>query len=99
MFYKDEKGIDICQLGTGDISVSELEYPDISPKEVVGIAFGETKKAEIGKIIPNSKGKYDYEFNVKFKLLFTKVESIDIVIEALEKSKRLMEVNQSNQEK
>ena len=90
MFYKDEKGIQICQLGTGDVSVSNIEWPDIKPKECVGVAFGKTKSAEIGKLIPNSKGKYDYEFDVKFKLLFTKPESIDVVIEKLQEAKALM---------
>lgn len=90
MFGKDEKGIDVCQLGTGDILVSEGEVKGISPKECVGVVFGEIQEGKIDRELPEFKGKMDYEANVKFKLLFTNPKSIDVVINALQKAKELM---------
>lgn len=91
MFFKDDNEISVCQLGTGDVMVSETELKGISPKKIVGIVFGEIKEGEIGRSLPELEGKLDFEANVKFKLLFTKTESIDVVIEELKQAKKLME--------
>ena len=90
MFFKDEKGIEVCQLGTGDVIVSEVELKGISPKECVGIVFGKTKEGEIDRHLPEFQNKFDYEAGVKFKLIFTNPKSIDVVINALQKAKELM---------
>ena len=84
MFYKDDKGIQVCQLGTGDVMVSGIETKEGKP---LGIAFGEIQKGTIGREILGMKGKLDYETGIKFKLIFTNPKSIDVVIDALKQAK------------
>ncbi|MCP4984575.1 MAG: hypothetical protein GY928_00525 [Colwellia sp.] len=90
MFYKDQKGIDICQLGTGNVSVSTIEWSNVSSQECVGVVFGETDKGEIGRRLEHIEGNRDCDVGVKFKLLFTKPESIDVVINKLKEAKAQM---------
>lgn len=90
MFFKDKAGIHVCQLGTGDVSVSNIEWGNIDPQECVGVAFGEISKGEIDRRIKDIEGKRDCDVGIKFKLLFTKPESIDVVIEKLKKAKDLI---------
>lgn len=90
MFYKDDNNIQVCQLGIGDVLVGNIEYKDIAPEECSGIVFGEIKRGEINRKLPELAGKRDCDANVKFKLLFTDVKSIDVVINALIETKRLM---------
>ncbi len=92
MFFKDNHGIQVCQLGTGDISVGNIEYEDILPEECSGIVFGEIEKGKIDRELPEIAGKRDCDANVKFKLLFTDTKSIDVVINTLIETKRLMNV-------
>ena len=99
MFFEDKNGILACQLGNGDVMVSEAELKDISPRECVSVVFGECNKGEIDRELPEFKDKADYEAGVKFKLLFTNPKSIDVVVNALQKAKGLMEINQSYMEK
>lgn len=91
MFYKDENNIDICQFGTGDVLVAGIEMPNVRPKELVGVVFGETEKGEIDRRLKYAEGKFDNETGVKFKLYFTKPESIDVVINCLKEQKKFME--------
>ncbi len=90
MFFKDKNGIQVCQLGTGDIKVSEVELEGIPVKECVGVVFGECEKGKINRTIHGDKGKLDYEAGMKFKLLFTNPKSIDVVIKELQQAKELM---------
>ncbi len=90
MFFKDDNGIYVCQLGTGDVSVSNIEWKNILPKECVGIAFGEIERGEIDRHLPELDKKLDYIAGVKFKILFTDSKSIDVVINALQKAKESM---------
>jgi hypothetical protein len=90
MFYKDKAGIQVCQLGTGDVSVGNIEWQDVPDNECVGIVFGETDKGAIDRRLKHIEGKLDCNARVKLKLLFTKVESIDVIIEKLKIAKNLM---------
>lgn len=90
MFFKDNHGIQVCQLGTGDVSVGNIYYENIPPEECSGIVFGEIKKGKIDRKLPRMADKRDYDANIKFKLLFTDTKSIDVVINALKETKELM---------
>ncbi len=90
MFYKDKAGIQICQLGTGDVSVSTVEWPNVDPQECVGVVFGEISKGKIDRRLRQIEGKKDCDVGIKFKLLFTKPESIDVVIDKLKEAKAQM---------
>ncbi len=87
MFYKDNAGIPVCQLGAGDVSVGNVEWNGIEPQECVGVVFGETAKGKVNRRLEHIEGKRDCDVGVKFKLLFTRPESIDVVIDKLEKAK------------
>ena len=90
MFYKDGKGIEVCQLGKGDILVSDVYLEGIRPKDCVGVVFGEVEEGEINRELPEFKNKMDHEANVRFKLLFTNPNSIDVVVNALQAAKESM---------
>lgn len=90
MFYKDKQGIQICQLGIGDVSVSNIEWKDVSAKECVGVAFGEIERGAIDRHLPEIDNKLDYIAGVKFKLLFTDLKSVDVVIAKLQRAKESM---------
>jgi hypothetical protein len=85
MFFKDDKGIDVIQMGTGDVRVCEIGYPNNS--KLVGIGFGEAEEGKINRKLGGS-GKFDYEVGIKLKLTFTNTKSIDVVINALKKAKK-----------
>jgi len=90
MFYKDKAGIQVCQLGTGDVSVSNILWDHVDTSECAGVVFGETDKGKIDRKLEHIEGKRDCDVGVKFKLLFTKPESIDVVIEKLKEAKTSM---------
>ncbi len=90
MFFTDKNGIQVCQLGTGDVMVSEAELEGISAKECVSVVFGATEKGKIDRYLPQYKNKKDHEAGVKIKLLFTNPKSIDVVTNALQQAKKLM---------
>lgn len=89
MFFKDEKGTNVVQFGTGDINVSPalLDYP----KETVGaLTFEERDPSEIGtpgieRTCDNCMVGDDHT-----RLVFTKVESVREVIKHLQKVEELM---------
>ena len=91
MFFKDNNGIDVCQLGTGDVLVSEAELQGVPVNKCVAVVFGEIEEGDINRPLPKFKDKADYNSNVKFKLLFTNPKSIDVVIHELQQAKEMME--------
>ena len=91
MYFTVKHGIYACQLGSGDVMVSDAELIGISPGECVSVVFGECKKGEIDRALPEFKDKLDYAAGVRFKLLFTNPKSIEVVINVLKKAKVLME--------
>ena len=96
MFFKDDQGILSCQLGTGDVAVSECNLKGIPPEKCVAVVFGQCKEGKINRELPELTGKLDYEIGVKFKLLFTNPKSIDVVIAELEQAKDLMNGKEKN---
>ena len=96
MFFKDDNGIQVCQMGDGDVIVSEIKLTKASPKECVGICFGKTELGEINRILHEYKDKKDYEAGIKVKLLFTDVKSIDVVISKLNEAKESMNGMEGN---
>lgn len=90
MFFFDENNILTCQMGTGDIMVSSVEFEKISLKECTGIVFGKCEQGEINRKLPEFADKKDSEAGVKFKLLFTDAKSIDVVMRALKQAKTNM---------
>ena len=90
MFFRDKTGIQVCQLGAGDVMVSVGQLENVSTKECVAVLFGECAPGEIDRALSELGGKKDYEAWVKFKLLFTNTKSIDVVIKELQQAKSLM---------
>jgi hypothetical protein len=88
MFFKDEKGTNVIQFGTGDIDVSPglLDYP----KETVGVlALEERDPSPIGtpKEVTCDTCMKEEEHT---RLVFTRVESVREVIKHLRKVEELM---------
>ena len=83
MFYKDDNDIDVIQLGNGDVTVCNILFDNYSEKDVVGIGFIPGTSGEIGEYKTDLEGQIDREANMKLKLLFTDIKSIDVVISQL----------------
>lgn len=90
MFFKDDNGIDVIQMGTGDVMVTTVDFKDISTNERGGIAFAPCKAGKIDRPLPEFTGKIDYEAGVKLKILFSDIKAIDVVINQLELAKKKM---------
>lgn len=92
MFYKDDTGINVIQFGTGDIECTAglLDLPD----ETIGsVGFIPQTNQPIGGPAERSKnddGECKLETMAHTRLVFTKVESIDVLIEQLQKIKTIM---------
>ena len=93
MIFKDEHGINVVQFGTGDVLVAAGTLKSEEPKEVVSVSFCQKDSGEIGVKYPELSGKFDCDINGHTRFVFTKVESIQVVIEELEKAKEMMEKN------
>ena len=71
-------------MGHGDIRVAGLDFKKI---RLTGICFGECESGKISRKL-GGEGLKDYEVGIKVKLTFIKSESIDVVINALNKAKK-----------
>lgn len=87
MFFIDGDGVNVIQFGTGDILIGAgmLDDPEnmigavaLIPQEPVGIGVPRDLVAENGGIAPA-----DTDFGVHTRLVFTKPESIDVLVEHL----------------
>jgi len=89
MFFKNEKGTNVIQFGTGDINVSPALL-DL-PEETVGaLTFEELEPSKIGtagieRTCDNCMVGDDHT-----RLVFTRVESVREVIKYLQKVEELM---------
>jgi hypothetical protein len=85
----DVEGVTICVFGSGDIDVSTSDYADGSG---TALMFTNMKKPvmPIGTDLVGNYGKSTNELGVDVVLEFHKIESIDVVIDALERMKGRM---------
>lgn len=90
MFYKDDKGIECCELGSGDVGISIGTPVGLKKSECAIVIFSDIKKGEIDRLVPGYVGKYDYEVGAMFKLIFTDSKSVDVVLNALNKIKEVL---------
>ena len=86
--FRKENGIDIIQLGTGDILVSNVRYPN--HKNIVGVGFSEIEPMPIGSFNTDLEGKTESEVNIKYKLDFTSIKSIQVVIDRLREAQETL---------
>ncbi len=98
MFYEDDHDVMVAQFGTGDISImpgiidsSEVLHGTISLADGCGICH------PIGRKPPEDEWRKvleiihdDTDLNTVIRLVFTKSESIDILIECLQEAKDFM---------
>jgi len=84
---RDENGILVLEFGTGDILVNTTK-PDEEAKYDTGLAFMPQEPHEIGAPRPEMAGKRIDEIPVRVHMTFSRVESVDVVIEALQVVRR-----------
>ena len=92
MFYKDKNDIQIIIFGVGSVIVANTKLPDGPP--VVYLAEGSSDK--IGVDVADLKGKTDTEIGTKVKMVFSNIESIDILIDRLVKAKGMLDAPEDN---
>lgn len=105
MIYKNVtvgkiEGVTICEFGTGDIGVSTAKYAD--GKQFIYFANQKAPITPIGSDISENYGKTSDETGIDVSLEFTKVESVQVLIDALERLKaHMIEIgsNPDNQSK
>ena len=92
MFYKDQTGTNIIQFGTGDIEVTAglLDIPDETIGSVGLIPQTEKPIGGPAERAGNDDGECKLETMAHTRLIFTKVESIDVLVEKLKKIKDIM---------
>lgn len=84
MIKQYEDGIMVLEWGYGDIWVVAARVVETNQPAV---CFLEGQPGEIGRELPEAKGKPDTELGVRLRFIFNKPESIDIIIEELQEAK------------
>ena len=73
----------VLTFGTGDILVSNTK-DSMEDKDRTGVSFAQQNPSEIGEKVHGQKSENVYESDSEVFMRFEKVESVDVVIEALE---------------
>jgi len=96
MIYKNDDGANVIQFGTGDIEVGNGRTLTDNAKFTYPTLFlTETAPGDIGRLITEfaSEGDAVQRIDAHTLLVFTKVESVDVVIHHLEKIKERLNKN------
>lgn len=80
-----DNGVTILEFGDGDIFVGGGYLVE---RKTPSVSFMQNEKGEMGREWPEAIGKIDTDLNVKVRMIFNKIESIDIVIEQLQIAKK-----------
>ncbi len=82
MRFKDKKGIDVIQFGTGDVGIGVLG--ELATEDFFGISFFPIPETKIGEYLPEYDNKLDYEVGAYCKLVFSQASSVTVLIEQLQ---------------
>jgi len=82
----DREGITLMKFGTGDIGVTHVVHDDYT-----GVAFKNQESRDVGSAENLGKNMTISRFNTEVMMTFDKPESIDVVIEQLQKAKTELE--------
>ena len=94
-FYQDDYDVNVIELGSGDTHIAGGLCGDLK-KGTVSFIDNCGLKCEIGGDYKISEMTSDVELNTVCRLLFTKTESIDVLIQELEKTKKFMQNPESH---
>lgn len=83
-------GITVVFFGFGSVDVMTSERNSSNPMPSMSFAALD-EPVDIGRSLPDRNGKTDIELGAKVRMMFAKPESIDVVIEGLERLKKSME--------
>jgi len=88
MFFTTEEGVNVIQFGTGDIDVAAGLIDEVD-MTIGSLSLSPRSPSKIGTI-SKRECALDIMFGVHTRMIFTKVESIDIVIKYLQEVRRYM---------
>lgn len=88
MFFKDQDGAQAVLFGNGKVIVANFEIKG-GEDFFAGVLLAEGIKNKI-VTIDNNQDKDSGEINIKIRLVFEEVKSIDVVIESLKKAKKAL---------
>lgn len=88
MFSKDQDGAQMCLFGDGKVIVANFEIGG-DGDFFAGVLLAEGVKNKI-VTIDNNQNKDSGEIRTKIRLVFEEVKSIDVVIDALKRAKKVI---------
>jgi len=84
----DEKAVDYLEFGTGDIGLGTVKLTNKNGEKEILFAFATRKPTEIG-FVPDKENRPGIE-NIELIFCFTKLESLDVLIGALQEHRKLL---------
>ena len=88
MFFKDDDNAQAVLFGDGEVIVANFEIGS-GEEFFAGVLLGEGVKNKI-VTIDNNQDKDSGEINTKIRLCFEEIKSIDVLIEALKRAKKVI---------
>jgi hypothetical protein len=88
MFFKDDDGAQAVLFGDGKVIVANFEI-GVGEDFFAGVLLAEGIKNKI-VTIDNNQDKDSGEINTKIRLCFQEIKSIDVLIDALKRAKKVI---------